>query len=311
MDIRDYISITRPDHWFKNFLILPGVVIAMMLTQPPLTTLWLPLLLGFFSTCAIASANYVVNEWLDSETDKFHPIKKSRPFVRGGMNIRLVLLEFLLLAATGLYMASLISSYFLLCALFLFLMGIIYNVKPFRTKDRVYLDVLTESINSPIRLLLGWFIVTKTIIPPASFIVAYWMAGAFLMNTKRLAELRFIAIPEVMVRYRKSFKYYTEAKLLLMSFFYSMCSAFFLGIFLIKHRIELLLSLPFLAVLFTWYLHIGMKPDSSAQKPEKLYREKLFILYLICLLILMTALLFVDLPWLHFLTENTFINSKG
>lgn len=311
MNINDYISIARPDHWFKNFLILPGVVIAVMLTHPPLATLWLPLLLGFFSTCAIASANYVINEWLDTETDKYHPTKKSRPFVKGGMNIRLVFLEYLLLAVTGLYMASRISSYFVLCALSLLFMGIIYNVKPFRTKDKVYLDVLSESINNPIRLLLGWFIVTRTIIPPASFIVAYWMGGAFLMNTKRYAELRFIAIPKVALMYRKSFRYYTEEKLLLMSFFYSMCSAFFLGIFLIKHRIELLLSLPFLAVLFTWYLYIGMKPDSNAQKPEKLYRETAFILYLLFLLVFMTTLLFVDLPWLHFLTKNTFINPEG
>ncbi len=39
-------------------------------------------------------------------------------------------------------------------------MGVLYNVKPFRTKDIAYLDVLSESINNAIRLLLGWFFVT-------------------------------------------------------------------------------------------------------------------------------------------------------
>ena len=33
-----------------------------------------------------------------------------------------------------------------------------YNVKPFRFKDIVYLDVIIESLNNPIRFL-GWFIV--------------------------------------------------------------------------------------------------------------------------------------------------------
>jgi hypothetical protein len=39
----------------------------------------------------------------------------------------------------------------------LWVMGVVYNVKPIRSKELPYLDVLSESINNPIRLLLGWF----------------------------------------------------------------------------------------------------------------------------------------------------------
>ena len=75
--------------------------------------------------------------------------------------------------------------------------------------------------------------------------------------------------------YRRSFQSYREDTLLISSFFYAMCAGFFLGVFLVKYRIELLLGLPFVALLFAWYLKIGMKPDSAAQHPERLYREKL------------------------------------
>ena len=83
-------------------------------------------------------------------------------------------------------------------------------------------------------------------------------------------------------------------------------SALFLGVFLIKHRIELLVSFPFLAALFVWYLYIGMKTDSAAQSPEKLYHEKKFMAYVTFVGLLMAALLVLDLPWLHVLLVDTF-----
>ena len=33
--------------------------------------------LGILSICLLASSNYVINEWLDAEFDKFHPEKKT------------------------------------------------------------------------------------------------------------------------------------------------------------------------------------------------------------------------------------------
>lgn len=121
------------------------------------------------------------------------------------------------------------------------------------------------------------------------------------MSIKRFAEYRYINDPQKAGQYRRSFMFYTEEKLLVSSFFYSMVTALFLGIFLIKHRIEFLLTFPFLALLFTGYLHLGMKPDSVAQNPEKLFKERGYMLYILFLTGLFTILAVVDLPWLEFL----------
>ena len=51
--------------------------------------------------------------------------------------------------------------------------GIFYNVPPLRTKDKAYFDVISESINNPIRLLIGWAIVDPTSLPPGSIILSY------------------------------------------------------------------------------------------------------------------------------------------
>jgi len=182
-------------------------------------------------------------------------------------------------------------------------MGILYNVSPFRTKDRVYLDVLSESFNNPLRFLLGWTAITSQVFPPSSILLAYWMGGGFLMAVKRYAEYRFINDPKKAGSYRRSFKVYTEKTLLLSSFFYAITSCFFLGIFLIKYRIEFLLSFPLFALLFVWYLGIGMKPLSPTQSPEKFYQEKNFMIYLIFLCLVVSLLFVIDIPFLHKLVE--------
>ncbi len=303
--IKDYVRIARIDHWFKNIFMLPGIGLGILMTDPVLSNALWNASIAFLSTCLIASANYVINEWLDAEFDRHHPVKQMRPSASGRIQAKYVYLEYALLIASGLGLALLLSSLFFALSVFLLVMGVLYNVRPFRTKERVYLDVLSESINNPIRLLLGWSaVVTYVVLPPSSIILTYWMGGAFLMAVKRYAEYRFIGDAEKAALYRRSFKYYNEQTLLLSSLFYALSSSFFLGIFLVKYRIEFLLSFPLFALLFVWYLAIGMKPHSPTQNPEKLYRETGFIAYLIFLCLVIAGLFVVDLPWLEVFVEK-------
>ena len=303
--VKHYLYIARPDHWFKNIFMLPGMIMGLYYLDFQFDWKTFPVLLaGILATCFIASANYVINEWLDMESDRFHPVKKNRPAVKAGLKAPIVYTEYALLAISGLGLSYLVSCRFLFTELFFLLMGFIYNVKPFRTKDKVYLDVLSESVNNPIRFILGWLLMGISLFPPSSILLAYWMGGAFLMSTKRFAEYRFINDPELAGKYRLSFRYYTEEKLLVSTVFYALCSSFFLAIFLIKHRIELLISFPFLALLFAWYLHIGFEKDSIVQNPEKLYQKKGFILYVFFLAILLVVLLKIDIPALNWFIKN-------
>lgn len=317
--LNDYIRIARPDNWAKNAFMIPGMLFALSIFHTPFDThLLIKIILGLISFCFIASANYVINEYLDAGFDQFHPLKKRRSSVVSEVNPTIVYSEYAILAILGLFLGYCVSIKFLSMALLLLFMGIMYNVKPFRSKDRVFLDVLSESVNNPIRFAAGWFIFSPALgipdtkwdldwintFPPVSIIIAYWMGGAFLMATKRFAEYRLIANPEVAGRYRRSFKYYTENSLLVSMFFYGITCAFFMGIFLIKDRIELLVSFPFFALLFSWYLRIGLLNDSPVQGSEKLYTRKWFMLYVILFTILLCILMFVEIPWLHWFLQN-------
>ena len=302
--VMNYVRLARIDHWFKNIFMLPGFFLAVILADVSIGEVWIPSVVGLLSVCFIASANYVLNEWLDAPFDKFHPKKKHRPSAAGLVKGPLVYLEYAILAVIGLSLALELTDEFVILASVLLVMGLIYNVPPLRSKDRVFLDVLTESVNNPLRLLLGWSALVGGVLPPSSIILAYWMGGAFLMTVKRLAEYRLIDDPSRAALYRRSFSSYSELKLLLASFFYALSSAFFLGIFLVKYRIEFLLSFPLFALLFVWYLAIGMRPDSPAQTPEKLYRETGFVTYTVFLGVAVLVLFFVDIPWLLILTDS-------
>jgi decaprenyl-phosphate phosphoribosyltransferase len=295
-----YLAIARPDHWFKNVFMALGVFLAYFYHPEVFgPTTIASIAWAVFITCLAASSNYVLNEILDAPTDRSHPVKRNRPIPSGQVRLSIAYAEWILLGVASLAMAALLNRPFFGSILLLLVMGIVYNVRPIRAKEHPYVDVLCESINNPIRLLLGWFAVTATEFPPLSLLVAYWMIGAFFMATKRLAEYRSIADPAVAGAYRRSFRHYNQENLLISMFFYTTSFALFLGVFIIRYHLELILIFPLVAGFVCYYLHVAFKKDSAAQNPERLYREKGLMLYLGVCVLAFIGLMFVHVPALY------------
>jgi decaprenyl-phosphate phosphoribosyltransferase len=295
-----YIQIARVDHWFKNSFMLLGILLAFFYEPSLCTWTSLPrLALALLATCLIASSNYVINELLDAPRDRFHPVKRHRPVPSGKVRPGLALLEWVILGVIGLGASWLINPYFAASGLALWAMGVVYNVPPLRTKELPYVDVLSESVNNAVRLCLGWFALMDGRFPPLSLTLAYWMLGAFFMATKRFAEYRRIGDPDSAAKYRKSFGYYTEDRLLISMFFYVTACALFVGIFIVRYHMELILFIPVAAGFFAYYLKIGLRDDSPVQNPEKLHRERGFMVYTLTSVILFILLMFTHIPVLY------------
>jgi 4-hydroxybenzoate polyprenyltransferase len=298
--IRPYVQIARVDHWFKNAFMLLGVILAVF--YKPEVAAWssvAPLALAVLATCLIASSNYVLNEILDAPSDRVHPVKKDRPVAAGLVRPGIAYAEWLALAAAGFALAATVNTYFLASVALLWVMGVAYNAPPLRTKEWPYLDVLSESVNNPIRLLLGWFALVTDHVPPLSLVIAYWMAGAFFMAMKRYAELRHIGDARVAAAYRRSFGYYTDERLLVSVVFYATACALFGGIFIVRYHLELILFAPLAAGLFAYYLRLGMLPDSPVQNPEKLYRQRGFFAYMLLCSVVFVVLMYTSIPVLY------------
>jgi 4-hydroxybenzoate polyprenyltransferase len=308
--LRHYLALARFDHFTKHIFIVPGIVLAYVLRGGPPHFPVVQVVLGFITAISIASANYVINEYLDREFDKHHPTKSRRTAVERDMRGNLVFLEWMFFTLIGLGCAWAGSVTLFVTGCVFALQGIFYNVRPLRTKDKPYLDVISESINNPLRLTIGWVMIDPITLPPSSVMLAYWFGGAFLMAAKRYSEYREIVAShgvELLVRYRASFAGYSEVSLNLSCFVYGLLSTFFLAIFLIKYRVEYLVVVPPVIALFGYYLALSTKPASSAQSPEKLYREPKLIALVGLLAAMFVVATYVDMPALSVFTGQRFI----
>ena len=298
--INPYIQIARPDHWIKNVFLLPGIVIAYFF-QPALWQLGdlRAIALGVLATCLTASSNYVLNGVLDARKDMHHPVKKNRPIPSGQVHLGVAYAEWLALGAMGIGLGFVVAGPMGWSCVVLWVMGAIYNIPPVRSKDLPYVDVLSESINNPIRMAMGWYMTGAAGAPPLSILLAYWMFGAYLMAIKRLAEYRTIGDAPRAAAYRKSFAFYTEERLLVSILFYGALFTSFVTVFIERYRIELVLATPLVAYAMAYYLHMGFKPHSPAQYPEKLYKQHKLLGILVAAFVLCVVLLFLDVPALH------------
>jgi 4-hydroxybenzoate polyprenyltransferase len=294
-----HLHIARLDHCIKQAFILPGILLAMAIANQRITAgLIVNLCIGLLSASLICSSNYVINEMLDAPFDRLHPTKKFRPAACGLVHLGWGYAQWILMMLAGLALAHTLSLGFFLSALALWIMGCIYNIAPVRSKDLPYVDVLSESINNPLRFCLGWYMVTAALLPPLSLLLSYWMLGAYFMALKRFSEYRQIDDDIIAGSYRKSFLYYTQESLLNSVVFYAATSMLFFGAFIMRYRMELILSFPLIAWLMAIYFGLSFRSESAVQNPEKLYREPLLMAVLALCITVFSVLLFVDMPWI-------------
>lgn len=299
-DWRAHVDMARIDYWFKNVFVLPGIVVALG-TVPSIDWggLAVRIPIGLLAICLIASSNYTLNEILDAPTDRHHPAKGSRPIPSGRVRPRAAWIQWLVLAAAGAVLSWRVGTMFTLSVAALWIMACAYNAPPVRTKDVPHLDVLTEAVNNPIRMAAGWYVVTTATHAPASLLLAYWMIGCYFMALKRYAELKGFPDRAVAAAYRRSFAYYTTDRLIVAIMFYAASAMLFFGAFCMRYRLELILSFPLVAMVMALYLRVALKPESAAQHPERLYRERSLMAAVVATAVIMIALLRVDLPSVH------------
>jgi decaprenyl-phosphate phosphoribosyltransferase len=298
--LRGHVQIMRIDHWFKNVFVLPGIIAALGVdVYGAGEGLWSRFVFGMMSICLVASSNYVINEVLDAPSDRSHPIKRKRPVPSGLVSVPLAYVQWIALMGIGVALGLQVSTPFAIVVFILWVMGCIYNIPPVRSKDVPYIDVLSEAVNNPLRMLAGWFIGSTATFAPASLLLSYWMVGCYFMAIKRYAEYREIGDRSAAAAYRKSFAYYTPERLIVSIMFYGSAAMLFLGAFVMRYRLELILAFPLVALVMAMYLDLSFKEDSAVQRPEGLYREPKLMAAVIVCAVAMAVLMLVDIPVLE------------
>ncbi len=77
---RAVVAAMRPRQWTKNLLLFAGLLFAAQYDEP---SKWIDAFVAFVAYCAASSAAYIVNDVLDAEEDRRHPLKRNRPIAAG------------------------------------------------------------------------------------------------------------------------------------------------------------------------------------------------------------------------------------
>jgi 4-hydroxybenzoate polyprenyltransferase len=143
------IRLIRPSHWVKNSLVFAPLIFSGAYTQPES---WIFALIGFAGFSLTASGVYAINDVLDAEYDRQHPVKKLRPVASGALSKSAALvLAFLFLSAGILLSLSLNLNAALFVAGYALVM-LLYSVW---LKHILLLDVLIIAAGLTTRALYG------------------------------------------------------------------------------------------------------------------------------------------------------------
>lgn len=93
----------RPLQWTKNLLLFAGLIFAERYDD---AASWLEAIVIFVVYCAASSASYLVNDVVDVERDRAHPLKAARPIAAGAIAPRAALAVASLLLAGALALAA-------------------------------------------------------------------------------------------------------------------------------------------------------------------------------------------------------------
>lgn len=176
-----WLKALRVHQWLKNILLFVPLLAAHQISNTHSLSL---LAIAFISFSLCASSVYIVNDFLDLESDRSHPRKRFRPFASGKLSILYGVLAAPLLIASSFYLASVVGLNFLIVLLVYLALTVTYS---FGLKRLVLIDCLALATLYTIRIIAGAVAVSVSL----SFWLLAFSIFIFLSLAlvKRYAEL--------------------------------------------------------------------------------------------------------------------------
>ncbi len=294
-EIINYLNALRLERWPRSFAIYIGTFSYFLFYPNSIeisVEFFLRLFLSFLFTWGISTANYIINEIADAPFDKHHPIKRTRPLAAGKVKASVLYIMFFGAVGFSLFFAYLYFGKIFTIYLFsLLIAGFLYNIPPVRFKDIPFIDFISESINNPIRFLIGWFAFSKTVFPPWLLLIWWWFFGMFLMIGKRISEKRFLGADQSGA-YRPSLKNVSEKSLRIAMIFSGLLSFFLILLFGIQYKILTFTIFSFVLLGgLIWIFIIINGEKGELEEPEEILKNP----FLSIIIFVMTFIFFISL----------------
>ena len=171
----------RPEQWLKNGFVLAPIVFSGLVGDPDA---WLRTILAVAAFCAASSAVYLVNDVIDREADRSHPIKKNRAIASGEVSVATALaVAVILVAAAAVVSVWLGGSFPAVLGAYIVLV-LLYSAL---LKRAVFLDVLVVAAGFVLRVVGGAVAID---VPVSRWIlVVTYLLALYLALGKRRSEL--------------------------------------------------------------------------------------------------------------------------
>jgi len=194
-----WLRLLRPVQWSKNAIVFAGVVFGGVLQDPANLTRAFGIFLAF---CAVSSATYILNDWVDAPADRLHPRKRFRPLAAGTVPVRPALGLAFGLALVALVISAVVSWWCLLAVAGYLLLMIGYCLS---IKHVVILDVFAIAAGFVLRAVAGAAAVDVPI--SAWLLLCTMLLALFLGFGKRRSEL--VTLQPESLAYRQTLHGYT------------------------------------------------------------------------------------------------------
>lgn len=186
--LRALIKTMRPRQWTKNVVLLAGVIFDRQLSiSHPMP--FIRSLAGLLLFSLISSAVYIINDIVDVEADRQHPIKRTRPIASGKLPISTAIAAAVVLLLFSFPLAYFLAPAFALICLVYFLMNLAYTNW---LKHIPVLDVLILAAGFVLRVGAGVTVIQVQRFSPWLYVVTTLLA-LYLGFGKRRAELALLA----------------------------------------------------------------------------------------------------------------------
>lgn len=179
--MKKYFKLARVSQWVKNIFVFVPLVYSKHLFE---YDYFIASLLGFVVFCFISSVVYIINDIVDVESDKLHPVKRLRPLAAGTINNRtaLILASILLVAASAISINLPLT--FSILALTYLLLNTFYS---FILKNIVLVDIFSIASGFMLRVTAGAFVIDVEI--SSWLILTTMFLSLFLAVMKRRSEI--------------------------------------------------------------------------------------------------------------------------
>jgi 4-hydroxybenzoate polyprenyltransferase len=257
--VRALVSAARPLQWTKNVFVFAGILFSVSIDEP---RAWALTLLTFGAFCAASSAAYLVNDVLDAEEDRAHPVKRRRPIASGQLDPRVALVAAATLAVAAAALAVPVGWEVVALTLGFLGLQLAYSL---RLKHIVLLDVIVISILFVLRAAAGAVAIDVRLSPWLA--VCTGLLALFLALGKRRAELMLVADrPEISRRVLAGYSLELLDELIVLVAAATV-SAYSLYTFTATDSAAMMLTIPFVVYGLFRYLYL-LRASGLGEEPE-------------------------------------------